>query len=89
MNPVIGTELILSAPPAMMQSAIPACILAVAIPMVSSPDEQKRFTVTPGTSTMFKPINEINRAMFRPCEPSGMALPTMTSSMRFLSKSGS
>ena len=56
----------LSAPPAIIQSAIPACIFAVAIPMVSIPDEQKRLTVTPGTSTISNPINEINRAIFKP-----------------------
>ena len=62
----MGTELILSAPPAMMQSAIPDCIFAVATPMVSIPEAQKRLTVTPATSTLSKPINEINRAIFRP-----------------------
>ncbi len=56
----------LSAPPAMIQSAIPDWIFAVAIPMVSIPDEQNLFTVTPGTSTEFNPINEIKRAIFNP-----------------------
>ena len=35
-------------------------------PMVSIPEEQNLFTVTPGTSTMSKPIKEIKRAMFNP-----------------------
>ena len=78
----------LSAPPAIMQSAIPAWIFAVAIAIVSNPDEQKRLIVTPGTSTLFNPIKEINRAILRPCDPSGIALPTMTSSMRLTSRLG-
>ena len=85
----MGTLLIDSAPPAIMQSAIPDCIFATAIAMVSIPLEQNLFTVTPGTSTMSSPIREIRRAMFRPCAPSGIAFPTMTSSMRFGSKLGS
>ena len=56
----------LSAPPAIIQSAIPACILAVAIAIVSTPDEQNLLTVTPGTSTLFNPIREIKRAMLSP-----------------------
>ena len=88
MYPVIGTLLILSAPPAIIQSAIPACIFAVAMPIVSIPDEQKRFTVTPGTSTISKPINEMSRAIFSPCDPSGIAFPTITSSIRFGSSFG-
>ena len=36
--PPIGIKLILSAPPAMIQSAIPLWILAVAIPIVSNPE---------------------------------------------------
>ena len=39
---------------------------AVAIPIVSIPEEQKRFTVTPGISTESNPINEIKRAIFNP-----------------------
>ena len=56
----------LSAPPAIIQSAIPACILAAAIAMVSTPDEQNRLTVTPGTSTLFNPISDINLAILSP-----------------------
>ena len=78
----------LSAPPAIMHSAIPACILAVAMAIVSTPDEQNLFTVTPGTSTLFNPIKEIRRAIFSPCEPSGIAFPTITSSIRLTSSCG-
>ena len=78
----------LSAPPAMMQCAIPDWILAVAIPIVSNPEAQYLFTVTPGTSFTFNPIKEIKRPTFRPCSASGIAFPTITSSIRVLSKSG-
>jgi hypothetical protein len=40
--------LILSVPPAMIHSAIPILIFAVAIAMVSSPEAQYLFTVMPG-----------------------------------------
>jgi hypothetical protein len=49
-----------------MQSAIPLCILAVAMAIVSNPEAQYLFTVTPGTSVTFNPINEIKRATFNP-----------------------
>ena len=78
----------LSAPPAMIQSAIPLWIFAVAIPIVSNPEAQYLFTVTPGTSVTFNPIKEIKRPTFKPCSASGIAFPTMTSSILFLSKSG-
>ena len=72
----------------MIQCAIPDWIFAVAIPIVSKPEAQYLFTVTPGTSSTFNPIKEINRPTFKPCSASGMALPTITSSIRVLSKSG-
>ena len=39
-NRAVGTKLILSVPPAIMQSAIPDCILAVAMAIVSNPEAQ-------------------------------------------------
>ena len=72
----------------MIQCAIPDCILAVAIPIVSNPEAQYLLTVTPGTSSIFNPIKEINRPIFNPCSASGMAFPTITSSIRVLSKWG-
>ena len=78
----------LSAPPAIIQLAIPDWILAVAIAIVSNPEAQYLFTVTPGTSSTFNPIKEINRATFSPCSASGIAFPTITSSILVLSKSG-
>src|SRR5210317_707005 len=57
--------------------------------MVSIPEAQYLLTVTPGTSSILRPINEMSLAIFNPCSASGMALPTMTSSILVLSKSGS
>jgi len=39
-QPTVGTMLMLSVPPAMMQSAMPAEILPTAIAMVSTPEPQ-------------------------------------------------
>ena len=77
-----------STPPAMIQSAIPDFIFAVAIAMVSKPEAQYLFTVTPGTLSVPKPINETIRAIFSPCSASGVAFPTITSSISSLSKFG-
>ena len=44
--------------------------------------------VTPGTLSVFKPISETIRAIFKPCSASGVALPTITSSICSLSKLG-
>src|SRR5690606_34774196 len=65
-----------STPPAMMQSAMPASIFALAMAMVSSPEEQYRLTVMPGTLSVSNPINEIMRPTFNPCSASGVAFPT-------------
>ena len=78
----------LSTPPAIIHSAIPDLILAEAIAMVSRPEAQYRFTVTPGTSSTFKPIREITLAIFKPCSASGVAFPTITSSILVLSNCG-
>jgi len=48
--------------------------------MVCSPEEQKRFTVMPGTLTGQPARSAIWRAMFQPAAPSGLAQPMMTSS---------
>ena len=78
----------LSTPPAIIQSAIPDLILAVAIANDSNPEAQSLFTVTPGTSSIFRPMSEINLATLNPCSASGTALPTIKSSIQYLSKSG-
>ena len=71
-----------------MQSAIPLCIFAFAMAMVSSPEEQYLFTVIPGTFIVSNPIKEIIRPMFSPCSASGVAFPQITSSILSLSNSG-
>src|SRR5262245_56653697 len=48
--------------------------------MVCSPDEQKRFTVMPGTVIGQPARMAIWRAMFQPVAPSGLAQPMITSS---------
>src|SRR5918992_4297189 len=48
--------------------------------MVCSPEEQKRFTVMPGTLFGQPARIAIWRAMFQPVAPSGFAQPMMTSS---------
>src|SRR4051812_42897158 len=48
--------------------------------MVCRPEEQKRFTVMPGTVTGHPARMAIWRAMFQPVAPSGLAQPMITSS---------
>src|SRR5262245_35901408 len=48
--------------------------------MVCSPEEQKRFTVIPGTVSGQPARIAIWRAMFQPVAPSGLAQPMITSS---------
>src|SRR5688572_25788963 len=48
--------------------------------MVCSPEEQKRFTVMPGTLLGQPARTAIWRAMFQPVAPSGLAQPMITSS---------
>src|SRR5919201_3273919 len=49
--------------------------------MLCRPEEQKRFTVMPGTLTGQPARIAICRAMFQPLAPSGLAQPMMTSSI--------
>ena len=42
----------------------------------------------PGTLSVCKPMSEIKRPMLSPCSPSGIALPTITSSTSSLSICG-
>ena len=77
-----------STPPAMIHSAMPFCILAFAIAIVSNPEEQYLFTVIPGTFIVSNPIKEIILPIFNPCSASGVALPQITSSIFSLSNSG-
>src|SRR5438067_8164292 len=61
-------------------SPSPAMMRCAASAMVCSPDEQKRFTVMPGTLCGSPARTAIWRAMFQPVAPSGLAQPMMTSS---------
>ena len=49
--PIIGTMLMLSVPAAIITSASPSRMRSAAIATACKPEEQKRFTVTPGTPT--------------------------------------
>ncbi len=69
-----------STPPATYTLPSPVAMRCAASAMVCSPDEQKRFTVMPGTVTGQPARTAIWRAMFQPVAPSGLAQPMMTSS---------
>src|SRR5919197_726104 len=56
-------------------------IRCAASAIVCRPEEQKRFTVMPGTLTGQPARSAICRAMFQPVAPSGLAQPMMTSSI--------
>jgi hypothetical protein len=86
--PIIGTIVIDSAPPAMMTSASPTRMRSAAIESAVSPDAQKRFTVTAPTVSGRPASSAPMRAMFMPCSASGIAHPTMTSSINFGSSWG-
>src|SRR5438477_1440201 len=61
-------------------SPSPAMMRCAASAMVCRPDEQKRFTVMPGTLFGRPARTAIWRAMFQPVAPSGLAQPMTTSS---------
>src|SRR5678815_3390197 len=67
-------------PPATNTSPSPASTLWLASAMVCNPEEQKRFTVMPGTDCGQPARTAIWRAMFQPVAPSGLAQPMITSS---------
>src|SRR4051812_26731611 len=69
-----------STPPATKISASPTITRCAAIAIVCSPEEQKRFTVTPDTVTGMPARIAIWRAMLEPVAPSGVAQPMITSS---------
>ncbi len=69
-----------STPPATKIEPSPAMIRCAASAMVCSPEEQKRFTVMPGTASGQPARCAIWRAMFQPVAPSGLAQPMITSS---------
>ena len=69
-----------STPPATYTSPSPARMRWLASAMVCRPEEQKRFTVMPGTELGQPARTAICRAMFQPVAPSGLAQPMITSS---------
>ena len=79
--PVIGTRVMDSAPPASTTSAMPVMMAWAAMAMVCSPEEQKRFTVWPGTLSGSPASRAARRPKLRPCSASGKAQPTITSSI--------
>ena len=77
-----------STPPATATSHWLAMMALAAVAMVCSPEEQKRFTVWAETS-LGRPASWVmSRAIFQPWVPSGLAQPTMTSSISPGSSSG-
>ena len=81
--PVIGTRLIDSVPPAIITSASPTRMRSAAICTAVSPEAQKRFTVTPPTECGRPASSAPMRATFMPCSASGIAQPTIASSIAF------
>src|SRR5436190_6707995 len=79
-RPPSCVRLMLSSPPATMQSASPAMMRCAAIAIVCRPEEQKRFTVTPDTVTGMPARMAESRAILLPVAFSGVAQPSITSS---------
>ena len=86
--PPIGTILMLSVPAAIITSASPKRIRSAASATACTPDEQKRLTVSPDTVLGKPASNNPIRATFMPCSASGMAQPTITSSIVVKSRPG-
>ncbi len=80
--------LMLSVPAAIMMSASPVRMRSAAIDTAFRPDEQKRLIVMPATVFGRPASSTPMRATFMPCSYSGIAQPTITSSMRFASMAG-
>ncbi len=80
--------LMLSVPAAMTISASPVRTRSAAIDTAFNPDEQKRLIVMPGTLSGSPASSRPIRATFIPCSYSGIAQPTITSSMRVFSIDG-
>jgi len=70
-----GARLMLSTPPAIINSVSPALMARAAMPTASMPEPHKRFTVVPGTSAG-KPANKLAmRATLRLSSPAWLAQP--------------
>ena len=79
--PPIGTMLMLSVPAAIITSASPRRMRSAASATACTPEEQKRLMVMPDTESGNPASSSPMRATFMPCSASGMAQPTITSSM--------
>jgi hypothetical protein len=81
LKPVIGTLLILSTPAAMTRSDEPDLMRSAALETDWRPEEQNLLRVYAGVESG-RPASKVAiRAMFNPCGPSGMAQPTIISSI--------
>ena len=80
--------LIDSVPAAIITSASPTRIRSAAIAIAVRPDAQNRLTVTPPTVSGRRDSSAPMRATFSPCSPSGIAQPTIASSIVFGSSDG-
>ena len=80
--------LMLSVPAAIITSASPVRMRSAAIDTALSPDEQKRLIVMPATLDGSPASSSPMRATFMPCSNSGIAQPTITSSMRSCGSDG-
>ena len=77
----MGMAVMDSTPPAAMISACPVMIMLAAVEMAWRPEAQKRLTVCPGTSQPSPARKAITRAILKPWTPSGLAQPTIRSSI--------
>ncbi len=77
----MGTMDMLSTPPAMTLSPMPAMICWAAMAMAWRPEEQKRLMVWPAVASGRPARSNAMRAMFMPCSASGKAQPRTTSSI--------
>ena len=84
-QPPMEIILMVSAPPAIIISAIPASIFADAMAIDSNPEAQYRLIVEPGTASVSILIKESIRPILKPDSASGKALPTTISSIFVLS----
>ena len=70
-----------STPPAITMSYVPVAMAPAAIAIACRPLEQKRLMVCALDSMGNPPSNPMVRATFRPCSPSGIAQPRVSSSI--------
>ena len=82
---IIGTRDMDSTPPATSRSYQPERTFSAAMPMASSPEEQKRLICTPATVSAHPAASTAQRAISAPWSPTGMTQPMMTSSISAVS----